>query len=121
VFAGANPITSTAGLSGSLGIVRLNLNQNALQNTDSIGSLETLLFVNLNAGSINDVSGRSDAIQLLDINLSNNDVADFSPLLENEAFGTVGRLWVGGNPCSSSQDDLDELEGRGMTIAGMCN
>jgi hypothetical protein len=88
-----------------------------IQDLDFVEGLVNLQILRLCDGNIDLLTSLSGLVELQELDLENNLIADLSPLIANPGFGSGDTLRIAGNNLDTADcADINTLIGRGVTV-----
>ncbi len=113
LYLGYNALQSLTPLSGLTKLKVINLQFCGISDISAIAGLTMTETIYLNDNSITNISAFSGLLNIKTAYLSMNNIHDISALVTNASSGGIGTgtaVYLGGNPLSTAQDDIDELK-----------
>ena len=118
LYLGQNQISDISPLSNLSGLIVLNVGGNQISDISPLSDLTSLMFLYLTYNQVSDISPFSGLTNLADLWLSHNQIADIAPLVANSGLGDGDKVYLVGNPLSTTSLDVHvaELEQRGVIV-----
>ncbi|MDY6892569.1 MAG: leucine-rich repeat domain-containing protein [Chloroflexota bacterium] len=118
LYLGQNQISDISPLSTVNSLIVLNVGGNQISDISPLSDLASLMYLYMTYNQISDISPLSELNNLADLWLSHNQIADIAPLVANSGLGDGDKVYLVGNPLSTTSLDVHvaDLEQRGVIV-----
>jgi Leucine-rich repeat (LRR) protein len=112
-------IQDLTGLEYCVNLWELDLEANNISDISSLAGLTNLVYLNLDDNNISDISSLAGLTNLVYLNLWENNISDISPLVENSGLSDGDKVYLSGNPLSTTSVNvyIPQLEQRGVIVS----